>query len=362
MPFLQMIQNPTDLAIIIVSWNVWDLLRACLESIAQQSQPTTDARLRRFGPDGSATLRVLVVDNASDDATPSLLPARFPWVETILSDENLGFTGGNNRGLEALGFDVAERRVMTGDRRPSTDDRRQVTATHNAQIAARFVYFLNPDTELLPGSLWALYAGVAQDGSIGAIGPQLRYGDGHLQSTRRRFPTQLTGFFESTWLGRLWPTNPWVRRYLMADWSPSVRQDVDWLVGAALLVRGDVLAALGGFDPDFYMYSEEIDLCRRIKEAGWRVVYEPGAMVIHYEGRSSEQASTRRQILFNRSKVRYTGKYFGPAWAECLRRYLILEFRLQMGLEAAKALIGHRRVMRRERVATYREVIASGLR
>nr|HRJ42246.1 glycosyltransferase [Caldilineaceae bacterium] len=99
-----------DLAIVIVSWNVWDLLRACLESIARQSAATEDPHIRRFGPEGAASLRVLVVDNASEDATPSLLPSRFPWVETILSTENLGFTGGNNRGLEVLGFDVEERK------------------------------------------------------------------------------------------------------------------------------------------------------------------------------------------------------------------------------------------------------------
>jgi len=351
---------PADLAIVIVSWNVWDLLRACLEAIARQSEPTDDLRLRRFGPDGGATLRVLVVDNASADATPSLLPSRFPWVETILNDKNLGFTGGNNRGLEALGFDVAER-SLTADGRPQTTSDPQF-ATRNSQLAPRFVYFLNPDTELLPNSLWTLYAGIAHDASIGAIGPQLRYGDGSLQSTRRRFPTRLTGFFESTWLGRLWPGNPWARRYCADDWSPTVRQDVDWLVGAALLVRGKALAAVGGFDPGFFMYSEETDLCKRIKSAGWRVVYEPGALVIHYEGRSSEQVSTQRHIRFNRSKVRYVGKYFGPFWAELLRVYLLLEFRIQVVLEGAKALLGHRRAMRQERIAAYREVIASGLR
>lgn len=351
-------QTPTDLAILIVSWNVWDLLRACLESIAQQSEPTDDPQLRRFGPDGAATLRVLVVDNASDDATPSLLPSRFPWVETILSDENLGFTGGNNRGLEVLGFEVAERKIdkvtrWQGDIPPVPSPQSPVP---------NFVYFLNPDTELLPNSLWTLYAGMAHDASIGGIGPQLRYGDGSLQSTRRRFPTRLTGFFESTWLGRLWPGNPWARHFYVDDWSPTVRQDVDWLVGAALLVRGEVLAAVGGFDPGFFMYSEETDLCKRIKDAGWRVVYEPGAMVIHYEGRSSEQVSTQRHIRFNRSKVLLVRKYYGGFWAEVLRSYLLLEFRLQVGLEGAKLLIGHRREMRRERIAAYREVIASGLR
>ncbi|MCL4833838.1 MAG: glycosyltransferase [Caldilineaceae bacterium] len=375
-----------DLAIVIVSWNVWDLLRACLESIARQSAATEDPHIRRFGPEGAASLRVLVVDNASEDATPSLLPSRFPWVETILSTENLGFTGGNNRGLEVLGFDVEERKSdrVTGWQGDGVASMHSLSPQHlsdpqspipNPQSpvpdpqspipnpqSPHFVYFLNPDTELLPNSLWILYAGIAHDASIGVIGPQLRYGDGSLQSTRRRFPGRFTGFFESTWLGRLWPGNPWARRYCVDDWSPTVRQDVDWLVGAALLVRGEVLAGVGGFDPGFFMYSEETDLCKRVKDAGWRVVYEPGAMVIHYEGRSSEQVSTQRHIRFNRSKVRYVGKYFGRFWAELLRGYLLLEFRAQVGLEGTKMLLGHQRAMRRERIAAYREVIASGLR
>ena len=103
----------------IISWNVWDHLRACLTSIEQQSTPIDERRpdkaesktasrsstaVRRFGPNNEATIQVVVLDNASEDATPSLLPSRFPWVQTIFSDENLGFTGGNNRALEAMGF------------------------------------------------------------------------------------------------------------------------------------------------------------------------------------------------------------------------------------------------------------------
>ncbi len=372
----------------IISWNVWDHLRACLTSIEQQSTPIDEGRdekaerktasysstlVRRFGPNNEATIQVVVLDNASEDATPSLLPSRFPWVQTIFSDENLGFTGGNNRALEAMEFDPQPPQygegeapnqtgavgpataVRTSDNSPATDPSPRPAAK------ARFIYFLNPDTELLPGSLWALYNGINEDETIGAIGPQLRYTDGALQSSRRRFPGPLTGYFESTWLEQLWPRNPWTRRYHLADWPADARQDVDWLVGAALLVRGEVLAALGGFDPQFFMYSEETDLCRRIKRAGWRVVYDPGAIVIHAEGRSSGQVSARRHILFNRSKVRYVHKWHGPMWADLLRRYLLLEFRLQIVRETFKALLGHKRALRRDRVAAYRDVLKSGL-
>jgi GT2 family glycosyltransferase len=110
------------------------------------------------------------------------------------------------------------------------------------------------------------------------------------------------------------------------------------------------------------MYSEELDLCRRIKQAGWRSVYDPNAIVIHYEGRSSGQVSTARYIHFNRSKVLSYRKYFGPIWAELLRQFLLLEFRWQIWVESAKAAVGSQRPLREARIEAYRQVVKSGLR
>lgn len=333
--------DPVDLSVIIVSWNVWDLLRACLRSLEQASRPLATFR-RAFGPDTDhpATLEVLVVDNASGDATTTLLPAAFPWVRLIRSAHNLGFTGGSNVGY---------------------------AASHG-----RFVYFLNPDTELVStpqhgDSLWTLYDAVARDPSVVLAGPQLRYADNSLQSSRRRFPDRLTLFLESTWLEQLWSDNPWTQRLHFADWPGDYRQDVDWVVGAAMLARRDALEAVklpeyaGPFDEGYFMYSEELDLCRRLKDAGGRIIHVPDARVIHYEGRSSEQAVALRHIHFNRSKIRYAAKYFGPRWAAALRRYLLLEFRIQMALERAKWLVGHKRPLREQRIVAYREVLASEL-
>ncbi len=339
-----------DLSIIIVSWNVWDLLRACLHSIEQASrsyaQPSeisagVPARVRAFGPDDHPRLlEVIVVDNASSDASAELAPARFPWVHLVRSQTNLGFTAGNNLGYAA----------SRGD----------------------FVYFLNPDTELIYSrlsgdSLALLFAAICDDTTVGLVGPQLRYPDNRLQSSRRRFPKPLTGFFESTWLGRLWPNNPWARRLHMAGWPADYRQDVDWVVGAAMLARRSALEAVrvpncrGPFDESFFMYSEELDLCRRLKQAGWRIVYVPEALVIHYEGRSSEQVTAARHIHFNASKVRYYEKYFGPRWAAVLRRYLLWEFHWQLWEEQVKRLAGHKRTLRTQRIVAYKQVIASRL-
>jgi GT2 family glycosyltransferase len=153
----------------------------------------------------------------------------------------------------------------------------------------------------------------------------------------------------------------------MADWPATIRQDVDWVVGAAMLARRTALDDLlcpgdsGPFDEGFFMYSEELDLCRRLRQAGWRIVYTPEAVIIHYEGRSSEQVISARHIHFNTSKVRYYQKYFGEFWMEMLRRYLLLEFRVQVGLEWLKWWFGHKRALRAARIKAYQQVLATGL-
>ncbi len=332
------------LSIIIVSWNVRELLDACLQSIARVSQPlgAGEDTLRLFGPrDQTSMLEVIVVDNASEDGTATHVSAQFSWVRLVTSDRNLGFTAGNN-----LGY---------------------------AESSGRFVYFLNPDTELVSNdeqgdSLWQLYIALRDAEGVGMAGPQLRYADGSVQSSARRFPTRLTGFFESTWLGRAWSGNPWAQRLHMDDWRVDFTHDVDWLVGAAMLARRTALEEVrmpdlaGPFDEGFFMYSEEVDLCYRLKRAGWRIIYASDVRVIHYEGRSSEQVVAARHIHFNTSKVRYYGKVFGRGWAGLLRRYLLLEFRGQLWLERFKRLLRSQPELRQQRIVAYKAVLASRLR
>lgn len=355
-----------DLSVIIVSWNVWDLLRACLHSIEQASRRLdNEADLRAFGPEepalsgqgqgSSPTLEVIVVDNASKDATAELVASRFPWVRLIRSATNLGFTAGNNLGYAASRGSV--------------------------------IYFLNPDTELvnrpnghieqgeaspaasaIGDSLWTLYRALLDNPMVGLVGPQLRYGDNTLQSSRRRFPTPLSAFFEEGTIGRYWKKNPWQRRLQMEQWPATFRQEVDWVVGAAMMARREALEAVrypnavGPFDEDFFMYCEEVDLCHRLKQAGWRIVYVPEAVVIHYEGRSSSQVVAARDIHYYRSKIRYFEKYFGKRWAALLRVFMLWNFRSQLAIETIKWLLGHKRELRARRIAAYRQVLASKLR
>jgi hypothetical protein len=174
---------------------------------------------------------------------------------------------------------------------------------------------------------------------------------------------------ESTVVQRWWPENAILRRYYVLDRPDDAVSQVDWVVGACLLVRRAVLDEIGGFDEGFFMYSEEMDLCRRAVAAGWQVVYLPEAVVTHHEGKSSEQAVAARHIHFHSSRVRYVRKYHGRLAGTIIRSFLLLTYVYQWLDETAKWLIGFlvpgqraKQAMRRERMAAYGQVLHSRLR
>ncbi len=306
-----------DLSILIVSWNVRALLLACLDALPQA-----------VGDEFS--YEVIVVDNASTDGTVDAVRQTLPHVRIIANKENRGFTGGNNQALAAA--------------------------------RGRYLLFLNPDTRPLPGSIAELIRYLEAHPQVGIVGPRLWYGDGRPQPNRRRFPTLLTLFTESTIIEHYLPRLPIFARFKMADRPDDRVQEVDWLVGAAMLARREVYEQIGPLDEGFFMYSEELDWCRRARAAGWRVVYDPAAEIIHYEGQSSQQVVARRDIAFFSSRVRYTRKYHGAFWAELLRMWLLATFGFQWLREGLKWLLGHKRELRAQRMAAYRQVLRSGLR
>lgn len=307
-----------DLTIIVVSWNVRDLLRCCLRSIR-------DSALT-----GDLQFEIVVVDNASSDGSPEMIAAEFPDVRLVANAENRGFTAANNQGL--------------------------------ALSQGRFLLLLNPDTEVVGDALPTMVRYMEAHPEVGAVGPQLRYPDGSLQSSRRRFPTFATALVESTVIQEWWTDNRFLRRYYMADTPDHVIQPVDWIVGACLMVRREVYERVGGLDERFFMYSEELDWCRRIKSAGWTVVYLPDAVVVHHEGKSSEQVVAARHIYFHSSKVRYFSKHHGRFQGEILRRFLLTTYVYQLAREGVKWLVGHKRPLRMERIKAYSQVLRSGLR
>lgn len=329
-----------DLSIVILSWNVRALLRACLlslplgQTIPERPERGAEGALlsdsRRTKAAGHhPNIEVIVVDAASSDGSAEMVRAEFPGVKLVESDENLGYTRGNNLGL----------RAATG----------------------RYVLILNPDTEVVGDALSQILAYMDAHPRVGVLGPQLLYPDGDIQSTRRRFPSLATGFFESTWFQPLAPRRL-LDHYFARDLPDDQIAEVDWVVGAALLVRRETYEQVGGFDESFFMYSEEMDWCRRMKTAGWQVVYFPPARIVHHEAKSSAQVPAATHIRFNSSKVRYFRKYHGPLAAEALRWFLLGNFAFQLVLEWAKGLMRHKREMRAERVRAYWQVLRSGLK
>jgi GT2 family glycosyltransferase len=157
-----------------------------------------------------------------------------------------------------------------------------------------------------------------------------------------------------------WPNLPPIRRFHMRD-DPDLPGDVDWLTGAMILFRREALEGAGGFDEGFFMYSEELDLCRRLHAAGWRIRYEPSARARHHEARSSAQVPDERQLHFLRSRLRYFRKHHGRLAAAFLRWGILLQFAAQAALEAGKWLLGHERGLRRRRLRAHVALLRDGL-
>lgn len=309
-----------DLSIVIISWNVRELLRRCLDSIQESLK----------GEKGEGLLvETIIFDNGSTDGSADMVREDFPRVHLMESEVNLGFTKGNNLAI--------------------------------GQSEGRYILLLNPDTEVVGDALGTMVAYMEAHPRVGALGPQLLNPDGTTQSSRRRFPTLATAFLESTVLQPWFQGSGILKRYYVLDRPDNEIQPVDWVVGAALLIRRVALHQVGPLDEEFFMYSEELEWCYRLKAQGWEVDYLPTAQVVHQEGRSSEQVLPARHIHFQRSKVLFFKRYYG--WrGEVLRWFILSTYLYLLVLEGLKWLVGHKRPLRRERVAAYWQVLRSGLK
>jgi N-acetylglucosaminyl-diphospho-decaprenol L-rhamnosyltransferase len=343
-----------SMAIVTVSWNTRELLHRCVESV--------HSSLRGSGIDYS----IVVVDNASTDGTPAMLRDKHPNVRLIESGRNLGFASGNNLALRQV--------LGDGGWRLGVGSRSLSPISHPP--SPNYILLLNPDTEVVGDAIPQLVRYLETHPDVAVVGPQLRYPDGSAQPSRRRFPTRATFFWESTPLETRWPNNPWARRYRCADAPDDAEQEVGWLVGAALLVRRTAIERAGLLDAGFHMYSEELEWQRRIRgmgDGGWgikgiahppspiphplRIMYLPDAVIVHYEGKSSEQAPAQRYLNFQRSRLRDAGMTYGSRFAAALRVFLRAVYMCELAIEASKWLLGHKRALRAQRARVYWQLV-----
>ena len=284
-----------DLGIVIVNWNTRDLLRDCLRSVAASQ--------------GDFTCRVVVVDNASPDGSADMVRAGFPDVTLIASAENEGFARANNRGLRALGF------------APGCAD----------EDAPRYALALNPDTVLPPGALGEMLAYMDADATIGVAGPKLVLPDGSLDlACRRSFPTPEISFYRMVGLSRLFPRSRRFGRYNLTYLDPDVETEVDSVVGAFMLVRRAAIQQVGLFDETFFMYGEDLDWAFRIKQAGWKVRYNPRVAVTHVKRAASRQ-SRRAQREFYRAMLLFYRKHYRRTTPWWLHSLILLGLALKGG-------------------------------
>ena len=277
-------------SVIIVTFNSADSIEPCLRALREQ--------------DGWERI---VVDNASRDQSLDRARATDPDARLIPNCENLGFAAAANRGAQLAAGDL--------------------------------LLFLNPDAVARPGALHAL-AGALQPQGVGAVGGLLLRDDG--QPDRgfavRRFPTTPSMAAEILLLNRLWPRNPWNRRYRCLDLDYTQPQDVDQPAGACLAVRRDAWASVGGFDEKFFpVWFEDVDLCRRLRAQNWRIHYCPQAEFTHSGGHSVNQVPLfDRQLFWYRNLLRYFRKHKSPVAVATLRACIAVG----MGLRSLAALVG----------------------
>ena len=253
-----------DLSVVIPSYNTRDLMEQVLRTVAEAST--------------GIAVQVIVVDNASRDGSVEMVAEKFPDVELIRNDRNLGFGAANN---------VAFRRVR-----------------------GRYVLLLNSDTIVRPDTLRTMVAFMDDHPEAGAAGCKILNPDGTLQlESRRGFPTPSAAFYKLSGLSRLFPNSRRLAHYNMTYLDPEELSEVDALSGSFMIVRRQVLEELGGFDEAYFMYGEDLDWCYRMRAAGWKIYYVPSTEIIHFRGESGRAESLRVQYRKNEAMSIFVHKH-----------------------------------------------------
>lgn len=253
--------------IAIVNYNTKDFLDKCLSSIY------------RFG--SKYDFEVIVVDNNSDDGSVQMVRNNYPDVKLIVNSKNIGYTAAANQSIKLTNSD--------------------------------FLILLNSDTVVFEGSIDRIIEYLKNNTEVGVVGPKIIDPSGNAHLSCRRFPS----FKEAAMhvlVGIFWPRNPYTRRYKMMDFDHNKEVKIDWVSGACMGLRRRALDEVGLFDERYYMYVEDLDLCKRMWNAGWEVRYFPRATVVHYIGGSTKGTGVELFYQQQKSVFRYFLKNYGYSW------------------------------------------------
>lgn len=284
--------------VVIVNYNTRDLLRDCLRSV--------------FASQAVAGLDVSVVDNASRDGSAEMVRAEFPQVRLINNAQNRGYAAANNLALR--------------------------------DCRALFVVLLNPDTVVPSDALAQFRHFMEAHPDAGVVGPKLIRADGSLDlACRRSFPTPAVAFYRFIGLSRLFPRSRRFSRYNLTYLDPDQLAEVDSVVGACMVVRGEILEQVGLLDEQFFMYAEDLDWCKRIKEAHnprtghhWQVWYDPAVTIQHIK-RASSSLSVQAQRAFNDTMLQFYRKHYAASTPFWLNGLIVGSITLRGWLTRARA-------------------------
>jgi GT2 family glycosyltransferase len=305
-----------ELAVVIVSFNTRDMLRACLSSVyAALAQAAGQAQ-------------VIVVDNASSDGSPDMVHAEFPQARLLALTQNKGFAGGNNLALHELGFGAL------------------------SSPQSGMILFLNPDTEVQGDALAHMGNFLRSVEKAGVAGAGLVYPDGRFQHSAFHFPTLWQIWFDFFPRPARWLDSPLNGRYPVALYQAGRPFAIDHPLGAAMLTRAEVIRQVGLMDEGFFMYAEEVDWCMRVKKGGWDIYCVPAAHIVHHAGGSTRQFRDEMFVALWRSRFRLFKKHYGPAF-NLAARWMV---RAGLQAEIRRARLSQSGEALGRRLAAYRQV------
>ena len=282
------------MAAVVVSYDTRELTEAAVASVL-------DSR--------GVRAEVWVVDNASSDGSAEALRSRFPEARVVGLEENVGFGRANNVAFE--------------------------------RVDADYVLLLNSDARLRdPGDLHEMIRSIESHPRVGVVGPRLESPEGRIEYSVRAFPSILAELARGTGLHKLLPSAVRERRLAGELRDPSRRGAADWLTGACLLTRVEVLREVGGFDPEIFLYGEELDWCWRVRQAGWEIVYDPAVTVTHRRGASGGALAHGKLRLAMAGDAYVLRKHRGAAYLLAFAAARVLGLTSEVAVQGALALLG----------------------